>query len=81
VKHLLAAIVVLATVATVLVAVRQNGEVRRLEHEVWTEMRRRDALDKQIRGREAELATRLSPRSLLEDLDRKIADAAGEDRP
>lgn len=68
-KILLPSLVLLATVATVLVAVRQNGEVRRLESQVWQEMRRRDALDKEIREHEAELATLLSPRSLLEELD------------
>lgn len=73
--------VVLATVVTVLVAVRQFGEVRRLEADVWREMRRRDALERQIREAEAELATLLSPRSLLEELDARLAERDAEERP
>ena len=71
-RNLLVAFVLLAAVATVLVAVRQNGEVLRLRSEVMGEMRRRDALDLQIREAEAELSTLLSPRSLLEELDAKM---------
>lgn len=71
-RNLLVAFVLLAAVATVLVAVRQNGEVLRLRSEVMAEMRRRDALDLQIREAEAELSTLLSPRSLLDELDAEM---------
>jgi hypothetical protein len=36
-------------------------------------MRRRDGLEKQIRDLEAELATTLSPRQLLQELERRTA--------
>ena len=68
-RGLVAAAVLIAVLAMVLVTVRQHGEVRRLESRVWCEMRRRDSLDKQIREVEARLATELSPRALLEELD------------
>jgi len=82
VRHLTTALVLLATVTTVLVAVRQNGEVRRLQSEVMREMRRRDALEMQIREGEAILSTLLSPRSLLEELDAEVlAKTSAEDAP
>ncbi len=64
--------VLLAVVGTVLVGVRQQGELRRLEQQVWDEMRRRDGLAKQVREAEARLATELSPRTLLEERDRRL---------
>jgi len=82
VRNLLVAFVLLAAVATVLVAVRQNGEVLRLRSEVMSQMRRRDALDLQIREAEAELSTLLSPRTLLEELDREmLAKTSADEAP
>ena len=65
--------VVLAVVATALVGVRQHGECRRLEREVWESMRRRDALTKQVHELKTAIQDVLSPRRLLEDLDRRAA--------
>lgn len=69
--------VLFALLATVLVTVRQHGELRRLESQVWSEMRRRDSLDKQIREVQARLATVLSPRALLEEHDARLVGAEG----
>ena len=81
-RNLLVAFVLLAAVATVLVAVRQNHEVLRLRSEVMSQMRRRDALDLQIREAEAELSTLLSPRTLLEELDREmLAKTSADEAP
>lgn len=76
-RGVVAGAVLLAVLAAVLVTVRQQAEVRRLERRVWSEMRRRDSLDKQIREVEARLATELSPRALLEEHDAKLVRAEG----
>ena len=67
--------VVLAVVATALVGVRQHGESRRLERRVWDAMRRRDVLTKQARELETSIEELLSPKQLLEERDRRTADA------
>lgn len=65
-RSVVAILVLVATVATVLVGVRQHSELRRVEQSVWEEMRRRDSLERQIRELETVLATELAPRALLE---------------
>jgi hypothetical protein len=69
--------VLVATVATALVGVRQQGENRRLERQVWEAMRRRDSLAKQIREVRTAIDTKLAPRSLLEQRDRRSGLARG----
>ena len=70
--------VLLATVATILVGVRQQGENRRLEYRVWEAMRRRDALVKQARELETKIEQVLSPKRLLEENDEHLAREDGE---
>lgn len=67
--------VVLSVVATALVGIRQHGEERRLERRVWDAMRRRDALTKQMSELETSIEEVLSPRRLLEERDRRTAEA------
>jgi len=67
--------VVLAAVATALVGIRQQGEGRRLERMVWEAMRRRDTLTKQMRELENSIEAILSPRRLLEERDRRLAES------
>lgn len=64
--------VLLATVATALVGVRQHSENRRLEYRVWDAMRRRDELSKRTRELEAAIEEVLSPKRLLEEQDRRL---------
>ena len=70
--------VLVATVATALVGVRQQSVNRRLEREVWEAMRRRDSLVKQIRELRNAIETKLAPRALLEERDRRAALARGD---
>lgn len=65
--------VVMAVIAVALAGVHEQGENRRLRYQVWEAMRRRDALDKQIRELEADIASALSARSLLEAHERQLA--------
>jgi len=68
--------VVLAVVATALAGIRQQGEGRRLERMVWDAMRRRDTLTKQMSELESSIEEVLSPRRLLEERDRRMAEVA-----
>ncbi|MFV1958651.1 MAG: hypothetical protein ACC662_04485 [Planctomycetota bacterium] len=76
-KVLATTMVLLATVATALVGVRQQSENRHLERLVWLDMRRRDGLAKQIREIQGAIDTELAPRVLLEALDGRIAARQG----
>jgi hypothetical protein len=72
-------LVLLATLASVLVGVRQHSENRRLEYRVWDALRRRDELTRQIRDLENTVGQTLSPQRLLVERDRRLtATADGE---
>jgi hypothetical protein len=80
VRRLTAMAVLLAAVATALVAVREQAENRRMERRVWDGMRRRDGLLHQRRELEARIAEALSAVRLLDEYDRRLGrvDAADE---
>jgi hypothetical protein len=69
----LATSVLLASVASALVGVREQAETRRLQARVWDAMRRRDHLEKQGRELAGRIDEALSPRRLLEARDRERA--------
>ena len=71
-RTITATLVLLAAVATVLVGVRQQSANVELEYRVWDEMRRRDALAKQIRELQTAMDELLAPRRLLEEEDVRL---------
>jgi hypothetical protein len=68
--------VLVAVVATALVAVRERTEICRLRYQVWDLERRRDALEREMREVRSSIAAALSPRRLLEDHDRGVIQAS-----
>lgn len=80
--------VLLAVVATALVAVCQHSETRRLQHRVWQLERRRIRLERQAHQLESMVEAGRTPRRLLveHDLNMRAAapsreDAANETEP
>lgn len=61
--------VVLAVVATALAGVKEQVESRRLQGEIPRLERRRDRLERRLRAAESSVASLLSPRSLLCELE------------
>ncbi len=59
--------VLLAVVATALVAVCQHSETRRLQHDVWRLERRKEDLQRERRRLEAAVEASRTPRRLLEE--------------
>jgi hypothetical protein len=79
VKLLVTASVLLAVVATALVAVCQHTETRRLQYRVWQMERRSERLERSRLRLGASLAAGRTPRRLLEEHDR--LDATGAPLP
>ena len=63
--------VLLAVVATALVAVSQQSETRRLQHAVWQLERRHENLDRARQRLEAAVEAARTPRRLLDEHDRR----------
>jgi hypothetical protein len=78
-RALLTPAVLLAVMATAMVAVCQHAETRRLQHGVWQLEKRKASLDRTCRRLAAEVRAMRTPRRLLEALDAQPA-AAGADR-
>lgn len=57
--------VLLAVVATALVAVCQHSETRRLQHDVWQLEKRKERLERERRRVAASVSARRTPRNLL----------------
>jgi|GEM_PF-4069979 len=63
--------VVLAVLATALAGVKEQSESCRLQYGIPRLERQRDLLERRVRAAEASVSQRLSPRSLLTELERR----------
>jgi hypothetical protein len=73
--------VLLAVVATALVAVCQHSETRRLQYRVWQLERRSERLERTRHRLTLAIEATRTPRRLLTDLDGGLPDLAARDDP
>jgi hypothetical protein len=71
--------VLLAVVATALVAVCQQREMRRLQHDVWQLERRKERVERGRRGLAAAVEATRTPRHLLSEHHEAAGPVDGED--